>query len=180
MLSDPDPLDLVQSHLVSPPVVEPRGLGRLVGRHLAGVLHVAAVQQIGGDRGGAEGVAAAGRFGQAGGLRAPLDHLEHVGAVYPGSGELLPGVDRLEQGRLGLAPKAGGIQSVLDVVDGVVVRRRHLLQTLLKGAIPQSVRVRDLERTPHHINRYGLGQGDLCGCHAQLPTHAVDTPHLVA
>ena len=122
MFSNPDPFDLVQGYLVSPPVVEPRGLGRLVSGHLAGVFHVPAVLQVGGDRGGAKGVATGG-FRQAGRPSSPLDHLEYVGAVQPSTGELLAGVDRLEQGRLGLVPQVGIVQVVLHVVHGVVVRR---------------------------------------------------------
>ena len=75
--SNCNPLDLVERDLVAGAVVELGRARRLVRRDLLRVLQRAAVLEVGGDAGGAEGVAAD-RGLDAGGLCPPADHSPRV------------------------------------------------------------------------------------------------------
>jgi len=85
--SDRDPLNLIEGERIAGAVVQLGGAGRFVRGNGLGVLDGAAVFQVGGDAGGAEGVAADAVDAHAAGQGAALDHPEHVGAGQALAGE---------------------------------------------------------------------------------------------
>ena len=106
LLSNHDPLDLVEVHLVPPPVIE---LGRpgagMVG-HGRGLLQRAAVLEIGRDAGGAKAVIA--DLGlDPGRRRAPANHRVGVGLGQGSAGELAgAAADGAEERPLGIVRKS--------------------------------------------------------------------------
>ena len=116
-----DPFDLIEADLVSGAVVELGRARRLVGGDGLGVLDTAAVEQVGGDAGGPEGVAV-GRNAQFGPSHPSLDHAEDIHAAHavPAEASVLP--HRAPQrGTLFIADPSHlevGIQILLGIVGG--------------------------------------------------------------
>jgi hypothetical protein len=97
-----------------------------MGGDLAGMLKLAAVGEIGGDAGGAEGMAGEGR-GEAGLDGAPLDHGEHFPWLQAGDRSADAGCRRCGRGGLlVLAGEAGRVDIGVDKLLGLMMRR-HLM-----------------------------------------------------
>ena len=114
-----DPFDLIEADLVAGAVIELGGAGGLVGGDGLGVFDRAAVEQVGGDAGGAEGVAVGGdaQFCLA---HPSLDHAEDIDAVHAvrGDGAAL-GHGAPQRGALFVSDPCGpkiGIEVFLGVV----------------------------------------------------------------
>ena len=122
-----DPFHFVQRNLLLPPVVELGGPWGLVVGDVLGRLERAAVLQVGGDAGGAEGMVADPGL-DAGGLRPPLDHA--VGVLLPQSvaGEPARSARRgLEQGRVRVLRDAGRGDIFVQIPLQVVVAGNFML-----------------------------------------------------
>src|SRR5713101_1759762 len=74
---DFDSFHFVEREFLSGAIVKLRRPGRFVISEGLGMFEHATVLQVGGDTGRAEGMAT-GRVGQGGGVRPPLDHVQHV------------------------------------------------------------------------------------------------------
>jgi hypothetical protein len=77
-----DALDLVQRDFVGSAIMKLAGAWALMGRYLLRMFERAAIEQIGGDPGGAESMAIGGRA-QGCLAASALDHTEHVMPAHP-------------------------------------------------------------------------------------------------
>jgi len=119
--SDHDPFDLVEGNVVAAPVVEAGGAGRLVVGHLLGDFELAAVLEIGGNAGGAEGVAADLRL-DPGRQRPPSNHPPHIGLQHGPVGQLAAApLARAEERPLAVLADAGGGDVLLQIAIQIVM-----------------------------------------------------------
>ena len=91
----------------------------------AGILQIAAILQIIGNRGGAEGVAT-GSGGQPGMAGAAFYHLQDIAPVHAVFRNHAMAVDTAEEGGLRLACNTGSTQSRINVFLRLVVRGNHM------------------------------------------------------
>ena len=134
---DHNSLDLIETHLIAPAIVELRRARRGVIRHRGGLFERPAVLEIGGDARRPEVVVA--ELGcDAGCRRAPADHRVGVCLLQhrPGEHAGAP-ADRAEQWPLGIVAQARAVEIGNEVfIEVVVARHRVPLAALLPQPHP--------------------------------------------
>ena len=120
--SNQDSLDLIEAHVITSPVIEPRCARALVVGDFLGVFERAAVLQIGRDAGGSECVAPDGG-GELRSNGAAFDHGENVEAMQALRAENATGREGSKEGTLSIGFYECGVQIRVEVFLGLVMSR---------------------------------------------------------
>ena len=159
--SNRNPLDLVERNLIAGAIIELGGARAFVRRHGLSILQSAAGFKIGGDAGGAEGMAADldgnAKFG-----RSSLDHAPGVDAVHWRVGQRAGAANgRAEQGSLAGVAETGRLDISVEIGFEIVMRGHFMaLAAFLMQPHPPALALGVVVLNTHGDDRADAREGE--------------------